>query len=67
MRPDTTEARPLSMHVQREKAVSVSQTFRFLHPAARICRFFSCGGLKKVRKRQPETKQACVLAQSRQQ
>jgi hypothetical protein len=68
-RPDT--ARPVCLFrrtYQREKAVSVSQTFHFLHPAARASsRFFSCW---RDRRRctfcNVKTKQACVKAWLRQ-
>jgi hypothetical protein len=47
-RPDTTRRKPLFRRTyQREKAVSVPQTFHFLHPAARASgRLFRCRGGK---------------------
>jgi hypothetical protein len=70
MRPDTSRRKHLFRRTyQREKAISVSQTFHFPHPAASASgRFFSCWrDLIMLATGYVEAKQARVLAQSCQQ
>jgi hypothetical protein len=65
MRPDTTRRKALFRGTyQREKAVSIPQTFQFLHPATRASgRVFSCWwDRRRCTTSKVKTEQACVLA-----